>query len=134
MPRSLDVVKAFVDACNAGDVDAAMALCDSTMELVEASALPGAVTATGIDAVRHYLERFSAHWTEVEWLPEEFIEAGEKVFMRARLRLRGRRSGLEVDREWIYVFTLKGGKLVRQDGFDDREEGLRAAGTDVGSG
>lgn len=126
--RSLDVVKAFVDACNAGDIEAITDLCDSSMELVEAEALPGSVTATGIDAVRHYFERFSTHWTEVDWRPEEFVEAGEKVFMRARLRLRGRRSGLEVDREWIYVFTVRDGKLTRQDGYDDREDGLRAAG------
>lgn len=128
MGESLDVVKAFVDACNAGELGAIDDLCDPAMELVEAEALPGAVTATGRDAVRRYLERFSAHWTEVDWRPEEFIEAGEKVFMRARLRLRGRRSGLEVDREWIYVFTVNDGKLMRQDGFDDRDEGLRAAG------
>jgi ketosteroid isomerase-like protein len=98
------------------------------MVLVEAEALPGAVRATGIDAVRRYLERFSAHWSEAQWLPQEFFESGDKVFMRARLRLRGRRSGIEVDREWFYVFTLRHGKLIRQDGFDDRADGLRAAG------
>jgi hypothetical protein len=51
--------------------------------------------------------------------------------MRARLRLRGRLSGIEVDREWIYVFTVRDGKLIRQDGFDDRADGLRAAGLEV---
>jgi ketosteroid isomerase-like protein len=131
VPSSLDVVKAWVAACNESDGDAALALCDSSMELVEAKALPGAVTATGIDAVRRYLERFSAHWSEVQWLPQEFLESGDKVFMRARLRLRGRRSGIEVDREWIYVFTVRHGKLMRQDGFDDRIDGLRAAGIEA---
>jgi ketosteroid isomerase-like protein len=101
------------------------------MELVEANALPGAMTATGIDAVRRYLERFSTHWSEAEWLPQEFLESGDKVFMRARLRLRGRRSGIDVDREWIYVFTVRHGKLIRQDGFDERADGLRAAGIDA---
>jgi uncharacterized protein len=125
---SLEVVKAWVAACNDGDADAALALCDSSMELVEAEALPGAVTATGIDAVRRYLERFASHWSEVQWLPQEFLESGDKVFVTARLRLRGRRSGIEVDREWIYVFTVRNGKLIRQDGFDERAEGLRAAG------
>jgi hypothetical protein len=38
--------------------------------------------------------------------------------MRARLRLQGRRSGIEVDREWLYVFTVRDGKLLRQDGYD----------------
>jgi ketosteroid isomerase-like protein len=128
VPNNLDVVKAWVDACNDGDADGALALCDSSIELVEAKTLPGAVTATGADAVRRYLERFSAHWSESQWLPQEFLESGDKVFMRARLRLRGRRSGIEVDRDWIYVFTVRQGKLLSQEGFDKRAEGLRAAG------
>jgi ketosteroid isomerase-like protein len=124
---NLEVVKAWVDACNRGDVDAALGLCDESIELVEATALPGAVTATGSDAVRRYLERFAAHWSEGEWLPEEFQESGDKVFMRARLKLRGRRSGIDVDREWFYVFTLREGKLFSQEGFDERADGMRAA-------
>jgi hypothetical protein len=43
----LEVVKAWVDACNQGDVDGALALCDPSIELVEARTLPGAVTAAG---------------------------------------------------------------------------------------
>ncbi len=132
MAGNLEVVKAWVDACNRGDVEAALGLCDSSIELVEATALPGAVTATGTDAVRRYLERFAAHWSEGEWLPEEFEESGDKVFMRASLKLRGRRSGIEVDREWIYVFTLRDGKLISQEGFDERADGLRAAGIQAG--
>ena len=132
MAGNREVVKAWVDACNRGDVEAALGLCDSSIELVEATALPGAVTATGTDAVRRYLERFAAHWSEGEWLPEEFEESGDKVFMRASLKLRGRRSGIEVDREWIYVFTLRDGKLISQEGFDERADGLRAAGIQAG--
>lgn len=128
MAGSLDVVKAWVDACNQGDVDAALRLCDPSIELIEARALPGAVTARGAEAVRRYLERFATHWSGGEWLPEEFLAAGDKVFMRARLRLQGRRSGIEVDREWIYVFTVRDGRLLSQEGFDRRDEGLRAAG------
>lgn len=132
MASNLELVKAWVDACNRGDVDAALALCDSEVELIESKALPGAVDAIGAAAVRRYLERFTVHWSEGEWLPEEFVEADDKVFMRARLRLRGRRSGIEVDREWIYVFTVRDGKLLRQEGFDGREDGLRAAGIEAG--
>lgn len=131
VPSSLEVVKRWVDACNEGDVERALALCDSSIELLEAKTLPGAVSATGADAVRRYLERFSAHWSEAEWLPAEFLESGDKVFMRARVKLRGRRSGIEVDREWIYVFTVRHGKLLTQEGFDDRADGLRAAVIDA---
>ena len=92
--------------------------------------MPGAVTAVGVEAVRRYLERFAAHWSEGEWRPEEFQESGDRVFNRARLRVRGRRSGIEVDLPWTYVVTVKQGKLFRQEGFDERVAGLRAARID----
>jgi ketosteroid isomerase-like protein len=128
MGESLEVAKAWVEACDRGEIQAALTLCDRDVELVEAKALPGAVTATGIEAVRRYLERFETHWSAGSWEPEEFRESGEKVYLRARLRLVGRHSGVEVDREWIYVFTVSDGKLLRQEGYDDEAEGLRAAG------
>jgi ABC-type sugar transport system ATPase subunit len=77
---------------------------------------------------RRYLERFQTHWSDGRWEPIELREQGDHVFMPARLRLVGRKSGIEVDRVWIYVFTLRDGKLLRQDGYDDPAEGLRAAG------
>jgi hypothetical protein len=46
--------------------------------------------------------------------------------MRARLKLVGRKSGIEVDREWIYVFQVRDGKLLRQDGFDEMSEAMHA--------
>ncbi len=126
--ETLEIAKAWVDACDRGDVEGALALCDREVVLVEAQALPGAVTATGIDELRRYLEWFEAHWSETSWEPIEFREAGERVYLRARLRLTGRRSGIEVNREWIYVFTVRDGTLLRQEGFDREEDGLRAAG------
>lgn len=128
MPSNLDVVKAWVEACNQGDVEGALSICSPSFELIESRTLPGAVRATGLERVRRYLERFDTHWSEMEWLPQEFVEAGEKVMMVARLKLRGRKSGIEVDRTWVYVFTVRNGQLVSQEGFDDRAEGLRAAG------
>jgi ketosteroid isomerase-like protein len=126
--ESLDIARAWVDACDRGDVDTALALCDPAIELIEAEALPGAVTATGVGEVRRYLERFGVHWSEGNWKPLEFREAGDKVYLRARLQLIGRRSGIKVDREWSYVFTVANVKLLRQVGFDQAGEALRSAG------
>jgi ketosteroid isomerase-like protein len=128
MPSNLDVVKAWVEACNQMDVERALSLCSPCIELTESKTLPGSVRAVGLDKVRRYLERFTTHWSEGEWLPQEFLESGDKIVMVARLKLRGRQSGIEVDRSWVYVFTVRDGKLLRQEGFDERAEGLAAAG------
>jgi hypothetical protein len=47
MPSNLEVVKAWVKACNQTDVERALSLCSPSMELVESTTLPGAVRAAG---------------------------------------------------------------------------------------
>jgi uncharacterized protein len=113
------VVREYVDACNGDDPERIFATLHPEVELHEASSLPGAVSATGLEQVRRYLERFDAHWSSFHWEPLELRIAGDRALMRARLTLEGRKSGIPVDREWIYVFTVRDGKLLRQDGYDD---------------
>ncbi|MDX6615308.1 MAG: hypothetical protein QOD60_399 [Solirubrobacterales bacterium] len=120
------VARAYLDACNADDLDAILELLDPEVEMHEASELPGAVTAVGFDAVRRYFERFDTHWSSFTWEPLEWQISGDRALCRARLKLTGRKSGIDVDREWIYVFTVRDGKLLRQDGFDDMPAAIEA--------
>jgi ketosteroid isomerase-like protein len=120
------VVRAYVDACNGDDLDRVFAILHPQVELHEASALPAAVSAVGREAVERYLARFETHWTSFRWEPLELRVVGERALMRARLYLVGRKSGIEVDREWIYVFTVREGKLLRQDGYDEMADAEQA--------
>jgi ketosteroid isomerase-like protein len=120
------VVRAYIEACNGDDVERVLELVDPEIELHEAAALPGAVDAVGLGQVRRYLERFGAHWSSFHWEPLELRISGNRALMRARLKLVGQKSGIEVDREWIYVFTVRDGKLLRQNGFDEMGEAQRA--------
>jgi ketosteroid isomerase-like protein len=120
------VVRAYIEACNGDDVDRVMSLLDRDVELHESATLPGAVSAVGLEAVRRYLERFNAHWSSFHWEPLEFRVSDDRAAVRARLRFVGRRSGVEVDREWAYFFTVRDGKLLRQDGFDEMSDAIRA--------
>lgn len=73
-----------------------------------------------------YLTRFNAHWSSFHWEPLELRVSGDRALMRARLELVGRKSGIEVDREWVYVFQVRDEKLHRQDGFDEMDEAVKA--------
>ena len=59
---------------------------------------------------------------------EEFIDARNRVLVRAYFRGRGRGSGLEVDTRFYELYTLRRGKIVRVDEFTELEEALEAAG------
>jgi uncharacterized protein len=127
MPEETEaVVRAYVAACNGDDLDAVLALLHPDVELHEAETLPGAVSSVGFEEVKHYFTRFGAHWSSWTWEPLELRVEGDRALMRARLRLVGRKSGIEVDREWVYLFTVRDGKLLRQDGFDEMGEGVAA--------
>ena len=120
------VVRSYVEACNGNDLEAVLGLLHPDVELHEADTLPGAVHAVGFAAVRRYLDRFGAHWETFYWEPLELKVDGDRAMMDARLRLKGRESGIDVEREWAYVFVVTDGKLLRQDGFDNRESALAA--------
>jgi ketosteroid isomerase-like protein len=65
---------------------------------------------------------------ELEVTTEEFIDAGDRVLVTAHHRGRGRGSGIEVDRRFYLVYSLRNGKVARADEYADRTEALEAAG------
>jgi hypothetical protein len=36
--------------------------------------------------------------------------------------------GIWVEHDWAYLFTVRDGKLLRQDGYDDKAQAFEAAG------
>jgi hypothetical protein len=93
--ENVEVVRAWMRACNADDPESAVALCASAFEMTEPSTLPGAATTSGLDNLRRYFAGWQRNWSE--W-------------------------------DWAYLFTLLDGKLLRQDGFDDKAQALEAVG------
>ena len=82
----------------------------------------------GVDAVRQNFERWRDAWEELEVAVEEVIDAGDRVFLTAHHRGRGRESGVDVDTRLYSVYTLRGGKIVREDEYAERAEALEAVG------
>ncbi len=101
---------------------------DPDISMVESAALPGAASAHGIDAVRRYIESFAKHWDDIRFEPQEYLDAGDRVVVLARLVGRGKSSGVAVERTWAYVWTLRDGKALRMEGYADRAEAMAAAG------
>jgi ketosteroid isomerase-like protein len=64
-------------------------------------------------------------WTHV---PGEFVDAGDKVLVITTFRARGRGSSVDLEKYEPHVWTLRDGKVVRFEWFNDRDEAERAAG------
>lgn len=125
----MEVVRAWIRACNEGDEASAVALCDPAFEMTEASSLPGAATTSGPDGLRRYYAGWKRNWSEWDWQEEEVLDMPPNhVLVVARLRLRGLRSGAWVEHHWAYLFSVREGKILRQDGFDEKAQAIEAVG------
>ena len=65
---------------------------------------------------------------QLETIPKEFTDAGDRVVVTVHFRGRGQESGAEVDARSHHVYTLRDGKTIRMDEFMDRADALKAAG------
>jgi ketosteroid isomerase-like protein len=124
--ENVEVVRSIFVAWLRGDM--ATDRLDPEIAMIESSTIPGATSAYGIDAVRRYMASFANYWDEIRFEPQEYIDAGEQVIVVARLVGRGKASGVDVDRVWAYVWTVRGGKALRMEGYANRAEALKAAG------
>lgn len=76
--------------------------------------------------------RFVAGQTEsfeaMSLVPQEFIDAGDKVVVPLQFGGRARHTGIEVRFAVVHVVTIRDGKAERLDIYLDRAEALEAAG------
>jgi len=127
------LVRAYMRAINDDDMERAIAMCDVAFEMTESFILPGAANVSGHDGLKRYVRGWKRNWSEWDWREEELLDLPpQHVLLVATLWLRGLRSGAAVERRWAYVFTIGDGKLLRQDGYDDREQALQALGCEHG--
>jgi ketosteroid isomerase-like protein len=84
--------------------------------------------ARGREEVRAIWERWEAAWEVIETVPEEFIDAGDRVVVTVRYTGRGRSSGAEFDTRTYEVLTLRDGQIVEKEEFSARAGALAAAG------
>jgi ketosteroid isomerase-like protein len=62
---------------------------------------------------------------------EDFLDAGDRVVAIGTLSGTGRGSGIEVGRRQGYVWTIRDGKAVRFQWFNDPDEALKAVGVET---
>jgi ketosteroid isomerase-like protein len=95
---------------------------------VEPPEWPGAGVYQGLDEYREVLEGFFEALSEMTAEIEETFDAGAQVVVFVRWRARGTASGAELEMKPGQVFTLRNGKIAKQEVYLDRDQALEAAG------
>ena len=124
----MEIVRAYLEAFDARDMDALPELCHPEVE-VDWSRSRGleAGIYRGHEAVRGFWNTFFETFDRVTVSPQEFIECGDHVVVPNRARLWGR-DGVEVEAQSVLVWTLRNERIVEHRLYQERAEALQAVG------
>jgi ketosteroid isomerase-like protein len=128
--ENVELIRRITEAIDPGDIDGAVAIANPPPDFDPSTGVPGPDVLgvqTGPEGLRRVLAPLlEFDDTHVEL--HELIGAGDQVFAAATVRGRGKRSGAETSWDIWGVWTVRGGRAVRWQGYTDRAEALEAAG------
>jgi ketosteroid isomerase-like protein len=107
--------------------DAVRAVMDPEVEFYDHD-LPDTRVYRGIEGLLAWQHDWGRSWETSRADLEELIEAGDRVISVVRVHAKGRRSGIELEREEGVVWTVSAGKVVRVDYYGSRREAFKAVG------
>ena len=128
--ENVNVVKAFLDASTRRDWTRAWELVEPDVELhgTVGGIGEGRVYRGLAEVVREYDEVDGEAWEERRVEPEGFLDAEDEVVVLFHEYRRGRGSGVELELDTAAVFKVRGGRVVRIQGFMDPAVAKQAAG------
>jgi ketosteroid isomerase-like protein len=124
--ENLELIRAGFAAHSRGDLDALMQVYDP--EVVFETLLLG--THHGNEAIRLIYEENQKTLSGYDVVPVELIDAEDQVVAVAQVTGAGSASEIAMeDRDrFAFLFTIKNGRVVREQAFRNREEAIEAAG------
>jgi ketosteroid isomerase-like protein len=127
--ENVEIVRGALEAYGRGNVDEMLSYVDSSIEFH--SAIIGGTEGNiyqGHEGFRSWLADSSEVFEKLEIDLNDLRDLGDRVIGFGRIRARGRESGLELDSPTGWVFTVRGGKVTKAEGFLNPADAMEAAG------
>jgi ketosteroid isomerase-like protein len=125
--ESVEVMRAFTDAFNRGDWEAALKHMDSDFEFDASRAIGPVRGVFKLDQARAVMDEFFGLWEAVRVEVDKLVEAGEQVAISSTNYHRGR-DGIELKVRPSVVWTIRNGRIVHGCFYQEWEEALEAVG------
>jgi uncharacterized protein len=119
---NVDTLRRGYEAFNRGDIDTVMDLLDPNIEWQEpdVEGLPQRGTHHGPEAVaNNVFGAIVGNWDGFGAVPEEFVDAGDRVIVLGQFQGTGKPSGRTLDATFAHVWTLREGKAVHFRSYAD---------------
>ena len=108
-----------------------LVLCDQEIEIRNPPDFPVRGLYQGHDGVRHWRDEVFDILDNPRVEPEDIVDVhgdGTTVLMLLRAKGIASHTEIKIDYEWAAVWTIRGGKVLRAQGYLERAEALEAAG------
>ena len=126
------VARRFADAITRGDRDSALAVCHPEVELDSVLGISGRAYH-GHDGINEYLDDVASAWEHWTVEVEQVVEAQDgRVVIVMTMHARGRGSGLTLTARTAHIWTLRDGRLLRNQLYREPEQALRDLGISAG--
>ena len=127
--ENVELITRMYRAWNSGDMAALVDAFDANVEVRPAlSAFLASTVYRGHEGVAAWYEETYEPWAELHAEPQRFIDAGERTVVVAALRARVPGGQVDVEAELAQVVTVRDGKIVRLDGYEEPDAAFAAAG------
>jgi ketosteroid isomerase-like protein len=128
--ENIEIVRNAIAAFDRGDIEGVLRVCDEDIVITQPPELPGvSPEQRGHQGVLEALAIWPEQWDDyrIELLRIAAAPGG-KVFVSQRTRGRGKQSGIEVDMDFSFVFTVRDAKISEWRLFVQEDQALGAAG------
>jgi len=128
LSENAEVVRGMLDAWNRRDAEAALGfLSEAAVEDWSRSIGPMQGVFDGHAEIREHWRLFWDVFESIRLLPEEFIDAGDRVVVPHLVEARSR-GGVATRARGALVYELEDGRLTRSTIYQDRADALAAVG------
>ena len=126
--ENVEIVRAIINAWNAGEMDAAHELYDADVIMRNPEGWPEPGPFVGRDAVMRQFEHVRETWdADALEVISDFIEAADRVVVRVTWRGEGH-DRPESRMEFTVVYTVREGRIFYQEFFWDHAKALETLG------
>jgi ketosteroid isomerase-like protein len=127
--ENVEVVREFFRAWEGGDLGGALAVLDPGVITERVHPAPDAQVYRGVEGVVQAGIDWFESFDELVMTGEEFIEVNdEQVLVRVHQQASGDSSGVPVDADFWFLYTLGAAKVTRIDMYMTKAQALEAVG------
>jgi ketosteroid isomerase-like protein len=127
--ENVEIVRNGFDAFTRGDIKGVLRLCDENIVVTQPKELPGvSPQQRGHSGVLEAFSIWPEQWDDYHIEILRIADTGDYVVVTARTGGRGKQSGVEVEMDFTFVFSVRDEKIVEMQIFMREDQALEAAG------